>query len=189
MILQNLISLLFGDDIKTIRADIVEEGIAICSARITRIQALTLLVTVVLVIGVAIFLKKAKIGLTVRAVANDPGLACAFGINIDVVILWVFGIGSALASIAGVLFALDVDMTPIMGMNLLMMGVVSMIIGGIGNNGGIALGGLLLGLTQQFGAWFTSAQWQDTIAFLILSVFLLCRPQGLFGKKITKASV
>ena len=103
--------------------------------------------------------------------------------------MWTFAIGSALAGIAGILVALDVDMTPTMGMNALMMGVVVVIIGGVGSIPGIALGALLLGFAQHFGVWKISSQWQDTIAFVILILFLLFRPQGFLGKKVKKVSI
>ena len=67
-----------------------------------------------------------------RAVANDPWLANATGIESDRVILFTFAIGSALAGFAGILISLDIDMTPTMGLNALMMGVVAVIVGGVG---------------------------------------------------------
>ena len=124
-----------------------------------------------------------------RAVANDSELARVAGIESDKIILLTFALGSALAGIAGILVALDVDMTPTMGMNALMMGVVAVIIGGVGSIPGIALGALLLGMAQHLGVWFISSQWQDAIAFVILLLFLLFRPQGFLGKKVKTATL
>jgi len=189
VVLQNVISLIFGDDTKSIRTGVVREGINVLGARITPIQITTICVSIVLVVGLALFLRYAKLGRAMRAVANDPELANLSGIDSDRVILWAFAIGSALAGIAGILVALDVDMTPTMGMNALMMGVVAVIIGGVSSIPGIALGALLLGMAQQFGVWWISSQWQDAIAFIILLVFLLFRPQGFMGRKVKKAVV
>ncbi len=85
--------------------------------------------------------------------------------------------------------ALDIDMTPTMGMNALMMGLITVIIGGVGSVPGIALGALLLGMSQHLGSWFISSQWQDVIAFIILLVFLLFKPEGFLGKKIKSVTV
>lgn len=189
IVLQNTISMTFGDDTKSIRSGVVREGLAVFGARITPIQIMIIATSLVLVVGVALWLKYMKIGKAMRAVANDPELAQVSGIDSDQVILWVFAIGSALAGIAGILVALDVDMTPTMGMNALMMGVVSMIIGGVGSIWGVALGALLLGFAQNFGVWKISSQWQDAIAFIILFAFLLLKPQGFLGKKVKKASI
>jgi len=189
VVLQNVISLVFGDDTKSIRPGVVREGLNLLGARITPIQITTICVSVVLVVGLALFLRYAKLGRAMRAVANDPELANVSGIDSDRVILWAFAIGSALAGIAGILVALDLDMTPTMGLNALMMGVVVVIIGGVDSIPGIALGALLLGMAQQFGVWEISSQWQDAIAFIILLAFLLFRPQGFLGRKVRKATV
>ncbi|MBW2662129.1 MAG: branched-chain amino acid ABC transporter permease [Deltaproteobacteria bacterium] len=189
IVLQNIISMIFGDDTKTFRSGAVEEGINIFGARVTFVQILIVCVSIVLVATVAVLLKKTKIGKSMRAVANNSELANISGIGGDRVILGTFALGSALAGIAGILIALDVDMTPTMGMNALMMGVVAVIIGGVGSIPGIALGALLLGMAQHLGVWKIGSQWQDAIAFVILLIFLLFRPQGFLGKKIKKVSM
>ena len=189
IVLQNILSMVFGDDTKTIRSSIVKEGINILGARITPVQITIIIVSLLLVATCFLFLKYTKVGQAMRAVANDPELANMSGIETDRVILYTFAIGSALAGIAGILVALDVDMTPTMGMNALMMGVVAVIIGGMGSVPGIAMGALLLGMAQQFGVWKIGTQWQDAIAFVVLLIFLLFRPQGFLGKKIKKATI
>ncbi|PXF59354.1 MAG: branched-chain amino acid ABC transporter permease [Deltaproteobacteria bacterium] len=189
IVLQNVISMVFGDDIKTIRSGIVEEGINILGARITPIQITIISVSLFLLVCCFFFLKYTKMGHAMRAVANDPELARVSGIESDRVILSTFALGSALAGIAGILVALDVDMTPTMGMNALLMGVVAVVIGGVGSIPGVALGALLLGMAQQFGVWKISSQWQDAIAFVILLIFLLFRPQGFLGKKAKTATL
>ncbi len=186
--LQNVISLVFGDETRSIRTGGVQEGINILGARITPIQVVTIFTSIVLVIALSIFFKKTKIGKAMRAVANDSVLADVSGINSNAIILWAFAISSGLAGIAGILVALDVDMTPTMGMNALMTGIIVVIIGS-GDISGIALGALLLATAQNCGAWFIGSQWQDAIAFVILVLFLLIKPQGFFGKKVQSASV
>ena len=189
IVLQNIISMVFGDDIKSIRSGIVKEGMNFLGARITPAQVLTLCTAALLVAAVGLFFKKTKMGRAMCAVANDPALASVSGIDSDRVALWAFAIGSALAGIAGILVALDVDMTPTMGLRALMMGIVAVIIGGAGSIPGIALGALLLGTAQQFGVWKIGSQWQDAIAFGILLAFLLLRPQGFLGREVRKATV
>jgi len=188
IILQNLISAVFGDDIKIIRTGAVNEGIAFLGARVTSIQVCIILTSLVVLAAVLVILKGTRMGRAMRAVSNDPELARVCGIDSDRVVLWAFAIGSMLAGIAGILVALDVDMTPTMGMNALMMGVVAVIIGGNGSIPGVALGALLLGMAQHLGVWRISSQWQDAIAFVILLAFLLFKPEGFMGKKIRKAT-
>lgn len=189
IVLQNVISMVFGDDTKSIRFGVVKEGLNVFGARITPIQLVTIFTSIVLVVFVALFLKKTKMGKAMRAVANDPELTDFSGIDSDWIIFFTFAISSVLVGIAGTLVALDVDMTPTMGMNPLMMGVVAVIIGGVGSIPGVAMGALLLGLAQNLGAWKISSQWQDAIAFIILFVFLMFKPEGFLGKKVKKAKI
>jgi len=186
--LQNIISMLFGDDTKSIRSGVVKEGINIFGARITPIQIVIIITAIVVTILIILFYKKTQLGRSMQAVASDRELAEYTGINTNRVILWSFAIGSGLAALAGILVALDVDMTPTMGMNALLMGVVVMIVGG-NNIKGMVCAALLLGFAQNFGVWYISSQWKDAIAFIILVLFLLFKPEGFFGKKIRKQTV
>lgn len=189
IVLQNVISMVFGDDTKTIRTWSVVEGLNVFGARITPVQIIIIASSIFLLLLTSSFLRFSKTGRAMRAVANDPELANISGISSDRVILISFAIGSALAGIAGILVSLDVDMTPTMGMNALMMGVVAMIVGGVGSLWGIVLGSLLLAIAQNLGVWYISSQWQDAIAFAILLIFLLFKPEGFFGKRLKKAEV
>lgn len=189
IVLQNLISILFGDDTKSIRSGIVHEGLDIWGARITPVQIITICVSIVLTVVLVLLLRLTKFGKAIRAVANDPGLASVSGINSDRVILGAFALGAALAGVAGILVALDVDMNPTMGMKALLIGVVAVIIGGKKSIWGIALGALLIGFAQNFGVIAISSQWQDTIVFVILLTFLFFRPQGFFGGKVKRTEV
>ncbi len=188
-VLQNIISMVFGDDTRSIRTWIVVEGLNVFGARVTPVQIITIATSLILVSLLSGFFFLSKIGKTMRAVANDPELANISGIYSKKVILFSFAIGSSLAGLAGILISLDVDMTPNMGMNYLMMGVVAMIIGGAGKIWGIILGSLLLALAQNIGGWYMNSQWQDAISFVILLIFLLIKPEGFLGKKLKKIVV
>ena len=188
-ILQNLVSLFLGDDTKSVRSGAVKEGLDILGAHITPVQIVIIISGIVLAILTWALLKYTKIGKASRAVANNPTLSEIYGINKEKIYNFVFAYGSALAAIAGILSALDTDMTPTMGFRPLMMGVIAMIIGGVGSIPGIVLGALLLGFAQNLAAWYLPSQWQDAIAFAIMLLFLLFRPQGFFGKPLRKAEV
>ncbi len=189
IVLQNGVSLIFGDDSKSLNSGTVEEGLAVFGARITPSSLLIVSVAVACAIGVTVLLRRTGLGRAMRAVADDAELARIRGIRADRVILATFAIGSGLAAVAGILVALDVNMRPTMGMNALMLAIVAVIIGGVNSIGGIVLGSLLLATAQQVAIWQFGSQWQDAVAFAILLVFLLARPQGIFGKPLHKASV
>lgn len=188
IILQNVVSMLFGANPKSIRMSQVKVGLNVFGARITPAQILIICAGIILVILTAILLKKYRMGKASRAVANDMELANISGINSNNVILWSFAIGSALAGMAGILFSLDLNMNPTMGMRPLMMGVVAVIIGGLRSIPGVALGALLLSISKHLGVWVLGSQWEDAITFVILIIFLLIKPEGFMGQKAKRTS-
>lgn len=187
IVLQNIISMVWGDDTKTMRTGEVVEGHEVLGARITDIQITIILASIVLITLISLILTRTKFGKTLRALANDPELARLSGINSDRYIMYAFAIGSFLAAVAAFMISFDTDMTPTMGFNALVMGVIAVIVGGINSLPGAAFGGLLIGLAQNLGVWKLPSKWQDTIAFVILILFLLFRPYGILGKKPQKA--
>ncbi len=189
VVLQNMISMAWGDDTKTMRTGAVVEGHLFLGARITNVQVVIIVASVVLITLMALILTQMKIGKSLRALANDPELARLSGINSDRYVLYAFAIGSFLAAVASIMISFDTDMTPTMGFNALLMGVTAVIVGGVDSLPGAALGGLLIGLAQNLGVAVLPSQWQDTIAFGILILFLLFRPWGILGKKGQKIIV
>ena len=189
IVLQNIISLIWGDGTKSIRDGEVKVGNDIFGAYITNIQILIIITSITLLVATLLFYKNTKIGKNMRAVSSNEELSNIFGINSDLVILWSFIIGSALAAIVGILVASDTDMTPTMGFNLLLYGVVAMIIGGIGSTWGLIGGSLLLATAQNLGAYYISSQWMDAIVYIILVLFLIWKPLGFSGKRLKKVEI
>lgn len=181
VVLTNLLSMAFGDSIKTIAWGRVEEGWRVFGARITTVQAMTIAIIALLAVLSAIAFRSTKIGITLRAVADDPELAGISGIEVDRVVLVASAVGSGLSGLAGILLALDLGMTPMMGLNVLLMGVVAFIIGGgLKDMTGLVAGGLFLGLSQHLAGWLIGPQWQYAMAFVVLIVLLLLRPKGMW---------
>lgn len=189
IILQNIISLIGGDDTKSIRTGEIKAGNEILGAHITDIQIITIAVSLLFFIGTILFLNKTKLGKQMRAVSSNEELSKIFGINSDNIVLWSFGIGSSLAAIAGILVALDTDMTPTMGFNLLLYGIVAMIIGGVGSTWGLIGGAFLLAAAQHLGAYYIDSKWMDAIAYIILILFLIWKPLGFSGRRLKKIEI
>lgn len=181
--LQNLLQLIFGAQILTMRTGEVKEGYHILGAVVTDTQIVIMGAAVVVLMSLWVVERWTRLGKQTRAVADDSLAASVVGINPERVILWTFVIGSALAGLAGILISYETNIEPTMGFNALLKGIIASIIGGIGSIPGAALGGLLLGLAENLGIWKLPAMWKDTIAFALLIVFLLLRPQGILGKK------
>ncbi|MBW8034929.1 MAG: branched-chain amino acid ABC transporter permease [Planctomycetes bacterium] len=181
--IQNLIQLIYGAQILTLRTGPVKEGHHILGAIITDTQILILAVSIILSLSLWLFVKYTKLGKAMRAVADDPVAASVVGINPEKVIIAVFFIGSALAGAAGILISLETNIEPTMGFNAILKGIIASIIGGIGSIPGAVLGGYFLGLAENLGIWKIQAGWKDAIAFAILIAFLLFRPSGIMGIK------
>jgi len=128
-------------------------------------------------------MKKTKIGKAMRAVADNKDVAEICGISSNKIFAWSFAIGSVIAGIAGILVALEQNLEPVMGTNLMIKGFTAAIIGGVGSVPGAVLGAFLLGFAENFGIWFLPSGYKDAIAFVILFIFLLFRPQGILGIK------
>jgi len=181
--IQNLLQLLYGAQILTLRTGPVVEGYEILSAVITPIQILILFASFIVFATLWVIVEKTTIGKAIRAVADDPVGTRVSGIYDEKVIRYAFGIGSALAGMAGVLISLETNIEPTMGMNAILKGIIASIIGGIGSIPGALLGGFLLGIIENLGIWKIQAGWKDMIAFTVLILFLLFRPEGILGKK------
>lgn len=181
--LQNLLQLIFGAQILTLRTGEVKEGHHILGAVITDVQIAIIVVSCLVLVGLVLLGRATKLGKAMRAVADDALAASVVGINPERVIVWTFLIGSALAGLAGVLISYETNIEPTMGFSAILKGIIASIIGGIGSVPGAALGGLLLGLVENLGIWKLPAMWKDTIAFAVLIAFLLARPQGILGRK------
>ena len=186
VVLQNIISLYFGDDTQIINTAEVTVGNQIFDAYITTIQLVTIGVSFVLFASVNLFLQFSSTGKSIRAVSSNSELSNIYGINSNKIILISFGIGSALAAIAGILSAMDTNMTPTFGFNLLLYGVVVMIIGGVGSTRGLIAGSLLVATAQHLSAYYIDTKWMDAVTYIILILFLIWKPLGFSGKRLKK---
>jgi branched-chain amino acid transport system permease protein len=142
------------------------------------------LVTMVLLAVLWFIVQKTRIGTAMRAVAYNHQAASLMGVNIDRVISFTFGLGSALAAVAGIMYALKAPgIEPLMGVQPGLRAFVAAVLGGIGNLPGAVLGGLVLGLLETFAGGIPGiSNYRDGIAFAILILILLFRPAGLLGK-------
>lgn len=178
---QNLIHIIYGSQPISVEDNEIVRGNEILGVIITNNQIIILTTNLFLALLVFVFMKNTSIGKEMRAVADDPVGASTLGINPEKVITISFFISSILASIAGILISLEVNIEPTMGFNIIFKGIIASIIGGIGSIPGVLLGGLFLGITENLGIYWIDAGWKDSIAFCILLTFLFLKPNGIFG--------
>ena len=175
---------LFGADPKSFPDLITDSALEHTGAfTITRSQVIAITVTVVLLVGLSFIVKRTRLGLAMRALSNNPTAATLMGVNLDTVISFTFGLGSALAGAAGILWAIsNPSIDPLMGVLPGVKAFVAAVLGGIGNIPGAAIGGLVIGIVETFVAGSSFSNYRDAIAFVVLIVILLFRPAGLLGK-------
>jgi branched-chain amino acid transport system permease protein len=178
--LVNIIAIFYGNQTKVMSPG-VQETYTAGGAILTEVQIATVAVAVVLFVGLALLLRKTRLGQQLRAMRDDPELVSVMGLNPRLIRRVVFGLGSALAAVAAILLGLDVGIDPHIGLAAVLNGAVAVIIGGIGLFEGAALGALVLGLVQSLAVWQASARWQEAATFAVLILFLLFRPQGILG--------
>ncbi len=189
VVLQNVISMIWGDSTMSFRTWPVKEGHQILGAYITDVQIITIVVSCGLIVLSWLFLERTNIGQQIKAVSSNPELSGLLGISKDKAVMWSFIIGTSLAACAGILIAADTDMTPTMGFNWLLYGVVAMIIGGMGKMRYLLLGALLLATAQHLAAFHLDSKWMNATAYIILIVFLYFRPYGFSGQRLKKAEI
>jgi len=189
VVIQNCIILCFGNNTKIINTSKVSVGNQFFEAYITNIQIITILVSVVLFIFVNLFLSTTKTGKSIRAVASNSNLCNLYGISSNKVILLSFGLGSMLAAIAGILSAMNTNVTPNFGFNLFMYGIVAMIISGVGSTRSLIVGSLIVASAQHLSAFFLDTKWMEAATYMILILFLIWKPLGFSGKALKKLEV
>ena len=152
-----------------------------------------MIISIVIMLGLTLFVNKHKWGKAMRAVAQDRNTASLMGINVNFIISLTFLIGAGLGGAAGTLFSVQYSLIhPYVGYILGMKAFTAAVFGGIGNIPGAMLGGILLGLLEVFGAGFLGfatngvigAEYKDVFAFAILIIILIFKPSGLLGKTV-----
>ena len=150
---------------------------------LSNLELIVLAVTVALLIALQFIVQKTKLGTAMRAVSFNAPAAALMGINLDVVISFTFGLGSALAAAGGILYAMKYPaIDPLMGIMPGLKAFTAAVLGGIGNLPGAALGGLVIGVVETFVGGSQWSPYRDAIAFVVLILILLFKPSGLLGK-------
>ena len=171
---------------KGIQMPIVWEG-----WRIQTRHAWIFLITAGLAVALHLFLSRTRTGKAMRAMSDNADLARVSGIPADRVILWTWAIGAGLAAVAGVLLALDTQLSPMMGWNVLLGVFAAAILGGIGKPYGAFAGGLVLGLAEElasapifWGQPLVTPDYKVGVAFVVMVLMLVFRPTGLFRGQV-----
>jgi len=145
-------------------------------------RAWVVVASLVVCLGTWFLIEKTRLGATLRAGTENPALVQAFGINVPRMVMFTYAGGAALAALAGVLAAPVIQVTPLMGSNLIIVVFAVVVIGGMGSILGSILTGLLLGIIEGLTKVFYPEA-SNIVVFVIMAIVLVIRPAGLFGKE------
>lgn len=184
-IIQNGLMIVFGSESKWF-PKIFDYGIIqIGSINLKSTQVGIFIVSLVLLLILTFIIQKTKIGLAMRGIQQNQKAANLMGIDVNRVVSFTFFLGGASAAIAGTLISGYYQViNPQMGFIVGLKAFSAAVLGGIGILHGAVVGGIIVGVSESFAASYLGGGYRDAIAFLILIIVLIVRPNGLFGKKI-----
>jgi branched-chain amino acid transport system permease protein len=161
---------------------------AVGNYQVTDVDLLVIGSALAMMVALDMFVRRTRYGRGIRAVAQDPESAALMGVNSTRVIQVTFLIGGLMAGAAATLYMIRIGSTrQNSGFILGVKAFTAAVLGGIGNLRGALLGGLLLGVVENYGSAVFGSQWKDVVAFVLLVLILLVRPSGLLGEALGKA--
>jgi branched-chain amino acid transport system permease protein len=160
----------------------------IFGADVTNRQVIVIVSAIVMMIVLDLVVNRTRLGRGIRAVSQDAETATLMGVNIDRIIMYTFLLGGIMAGGAAMLYMVYFEVTKFsIGFLLGVKAFTAAVLGGIGNLRGALIGGLLLGLIENYGAALFGGEWKDVVAFAVLVFVLMVRPTGILGESLGRA--
>lgn len=182
---QQLVLLTQGAKDKVFPAAITSSGFSLGTVRIAFVQVAILAVAAVLMVALHLFVQRTRMGRAMRCTAQDPTMAVLVGVPVNRVITLTFVLGSSLAAVAGVLVVMYYGkVNYLSGYTAGLKAFTAAVLGGIGSIPGAMVGGLSLGVVEGLAAGYIGGEYKDIVAFAILILVLIVRPQGLLGVRV-----
>lgn len=182
MLFQNVMLAVTGGEAYSIGGQVGTGVLTIGDMKISVARLVTLLTTTFITIGLHLFLRHTIAGKSIRAVTQDKRAARVMGINVERTFLITFGVGAALAGVAGAMLTPIYSITPAVGGNFILAAFAVVVLGGLGSVWGAYLGGLIVGVVEAFAGYYIDPALKNAIWFIIFLVVLIVRPAGLLGQ-------
>ena len=188
MVVQGM-NLAFSADYRSIQTSYVSNSLSIGGVRIPLVRLLAFGLAIVITFLLVAFVTKTRTGTSIMATGMDRGAARLMGIRARHVYALTFGIAAGLAGMAGTMIGTIGTFDPSAAGRFTLMAFVVAVLGGLGNMYGALVGGLLMGLVEAWGGQYLPGTWVNAIAFLVLIIVLIVRPNGLVGRAFYAARV
>jgi len=182
VVLTYLAQLFFSADYRTINPPYAGSNFELAGVTVPWVQLYAFIIAVALTLLMWLFLSRTRLGRGIRAASQNLVAARLYGVEPRNIYAFTFGLGAALAGVAGGLYGMVSQLNPYIGANLTMKSFVIAIIGGLDNPLGVIVGGLFLGIVESLTALYIGPTYRDAVSFGILVLVLIVRPQGLLGR-------
>jgi branched-chain amino acid transport system permease protein len=186
LVIRNIAYLLFTGNDQAIRTEYATSSVQVLGAHYSVSRIVVFLIAGVTLLALHLFLTRTYSGKAIRAVAQNPDSCTLTGINVERVYVLTFGLGTALAGLAGVLASTLFAFNPSFGAGELLKSFVIIVLGGMGSVVGIALGACVLAFAEVFSIYGVPSYLTTAVGFVLLVVVLVLRPGGLFGQKVLR---
>ena len=182
MIFQNLVTALTRGENVSIDTVYGSTVIQLGTVNISLVRLIVLVAVTLIAVGLNIWLRRSLAGKAIRAVAQDRQAARLMGIDVERTFMLAFGIGAALAGLAGALLTPIYTLSPQIGGNFILAAFAVVVLGGLGSVTGAFIGGFIVGIVESFAGFYIDPVLKQAIWFLIFIIVLIVRPQGLLGQ-------
>ena len=182
MLFQNLMLMVSRGEAYSVGGQVGSTVLTLGDLKLSLVRVVTLAAATLITIGLHLFLARTMTGKAIRAVTQDKRAARAMGINVEKTFLITFGIGAALAGMAGVLLTPIYSITPGVGGNFILAAFAVVVLGGLGSVWGAYLGGLVVGIVEAFAGFYIDPVLRSAVWFVIFLIVLVVKPSGLLGQ-------
>ncbi len=181
-ILQNVVLVMTRGEGHSVNTALSGAALELGDVRLTATRLVILFSVTAIAVGLHLFLAHTLLGKSIRAVTQDRNAARLMGINVERTFAVTFGIGAALAGLAGVLLAPIYTLSPGIGGNFIFAAFAVVVLGGLGSVAGAYAGGMIVGVVESFAGYYIDPELKQAVWFLIFLAVLVFRPSGLFGQ-------
>jgi branched-chain amino acid transport system permease protein len=181
-ILQNVVLAITRGEGYSVPTKVAALGLELGDIRVSATRLIILVAVTAIAVALHLFLQRTLIGKSIRAVTQDRQAARLMGINVERTFMVTFGIGAALAGLAGALIAPIYTLSPGIGGNFILAAFAVVVLGGLGSVAGAYFGGMIVGIVEAFAGYYVDPELKQAIWFLIFLAVLVFRPTGLFGQ-------
>lgn len=181
-ILQNVVLAITRGEGYSVQTAVAPLGLELGEIRITATRLIILVAVTAIAIALHLFLQRTLTGKSIRAVTQDRQAARLLGINVERTFMITFGIGAALAALAGALISPIYTLAPGIGGNFILAAFAVVVLGGLGSVAGAYFGGMIVGIVEALAGYYIDPELKQAIWFLIFLAVLIVRPTGLFGQ-------